>query len=103
VALDKEWSNESMTAKTSCSCGVSLSVAEAAGLKSRIQKALQKSSTIELNASEVQKADTAGLQLVLALIREVANADGRVVWKNPSKALIDAANLLGLGKELGLS
>ena len=51
---------------------------------------------------DVKKADTAGLQLFVALARDVSNTGGALVWKRPSQPLIDAARLLGLEKELGL-
>ncbi|MEE8056578.1 MAG: STAS domain-containing protein [Pseudomonadales bacterium] len=92
-----------MAAKTSFSCGVSLDVTAATALQSRLQKALKKSSTIELKVDAVEKADTAGLQLLLALAREVGDVGGRLIWKKPSKVLIDAACLLGIDQELGLS
>lgn len=92
-----------MAAKTTFSCGTSLDITEVASLQARLHKSLQKSSTIELKADGVKKADTAGLQLFIALARDVSNTGGALVWKKPSQALIDAARLLGLEKELGLA
>ncbi len=92
-----------MAAKTTFSCGESLDITEVASLQARLHKSLQKSSTIELKADDVKKADTAGLQLFVALARDVSNTGGALVWKKPSQALIDAARLLGLEKELGLA
>ncbi len=92
-----------MTAKTTFSCGEQLDVTVAASLYARLQKSLQKSSTIELKSGSVKRADTAGLQLMVALAREVANTGGELIWKTPSEELLKAARLLGLDKELGLS
>jgi len=92
-----------MAAKTTFSCGESLDITEVASLQARLHKSLQKSSTIELKADDVKKADTAGLQLFVALARDVSDTGGALVWKKPSQALIDAAQLLGLEKELGLA
>jgi len=92
-----------MAVKTTFSCGESLDITEVASLQARLHKSLQKSSTIELKADDVKKADTAGLQLFVALARDVSNTGGALVWKKPSQALIDAARLLGLEKELGLA
>jgi len=92
-----------MAVKTTFSCGESLDITEVASLQARLHKSLQKSSTIELKADDVKKADTAGLQLFVALERDVSNTGGALVWKKPSQALIDAARLLGLEKELGLA
>ena len=86
--------------KTSVSCGKALTVEHAQNLRGRIHKALEKSTTIELRASEVQKADTAGLQLILALFKEVEVLGGRCVWRSPSTALKESATILGLNKQL---
>ncbi len=92
-----------MTGKTSFSCGELLDVTVVSSMHSRLQKSLMKSSNVEVKAEEVEKADTAGLQLFVALKKEISDTGGKLVWKNPSKALIDSARLLGLDKELGLS
>lgn len=91
-----------MASKTTFTCGEHLDITEAAGLYARLQKSLSKSSHIEIKADAVSKADTAGLQLFVALAREVANTGGGLTWKKPSQTLIDTAKLLGLDRELGL-
>ncbi len=92
-----------MTSKTTFSCGESLDITEAAGMYTRLQRSLTKSSHIELKADAVVKADTAGLQLFVALAREVAKTGGGLTWKKPSQALLESAALLGLDRELGLA
>lgn len=85
-----------MTSKTSFSCGECVDIVNVSSLYQRLQKSLQKSSTIELKADKVTKADTAGLQLFAALAQEVASKGGKVIWKNPSEALLSTAQQLGL-------
>jgi anti-anti-sigma factor len=92
-----------MTTKTTFSCGEALDIVHAIALHNRLQKSLSKSSTIELKADKVEKADTAGLQLMLSLSQEVQKTSGELIWKNPSPALIKAAHLLGLDKPLNLN
>ncbi len=92
-----------MTSKTTFSCGEHLDIAEAASLYAGLQKSLKASSNIELIADSVTKADTAGLQLLLALSRDVAQTGGGLIWSNPSQILIETATLLGLDRELGLT
>ena len=92
-----------MADKTSLSCGEALDISHATALHGRMQKALQKSSVVELKAHTVQKADTAGLQLVLSLKNEIETTGGQLIWKKPSNELIDAAKLLGLYESLGLT
>lgn len=89
-----------MTVKTSFSCGENLNIAHASSLHQRLVKALEKTSYIELKADKVQKADTAGLQLFVALKKEVADGGGKLHWKNPSEALLLTAAQLGLHEQL---
>lgn len=89
-----------MTVKTSFSCGENLTIAHASGLHQRLVKALEKTSNIELKADKVQKADTAGLQLFVALKKEIVDGGGDLQWKNPSEALISTAKQLGLQEYL---
>ncbi len=89
--------------KTSFSCGEYLDINHAAKLYERLGKSLEKSTTIEIKADKVIKADTAGLQLLVTLAKEVAVADGKLIWKSPSSALLMAAKQLGVSDHLGLS
>ncbi|MBS0372969.1 MAG: STAS domain-containing protein [Proteobacteria bacterium] len=56
----------------------------------------------DVDASQVALVDTAGLQLLIAAGR-LASAHGRALrWQRPSTALVDAANRLGVARQLGL-
>ena len=92
-----------MTTKTTFSCGDALDIVHAIALHGRLLKSLAKSSTIELKASKVEKADTAGLQLMISLSEEIKKTGGNLIWKNPSPALIKAAKLLGVSQQLKLN
>jgi len=91
-----------MSNKSSISCGVSLDITEAESLKKRLLKALSESSTIELKAESVTKVDTAGLQLCIALQKDLALSEKTIIWKNPSQELMDGVKLLGLSEDLQL-
>jgi ABC-type transporter Mla MlaB component len=91
-----------MSEKTSFSCGEYIDITQVSNLFGRLQKSLQKSVNVELKADKVVKADTAGLQMFVALKREINTTDGNFVWKNPSDGLKNSAKLLGLAQELGL-
>lgn len=91
-----------MSSKTTLSFGESLDITQANSLQGRLERSLQKSSTIELKANAVEKADTAGLQLILALKNEAETRGGAISWKKPSAALLEAAQRLGLTTALGL-
>ncbi|MBX2809454.1 MAG: STAS domain-containing protein [Cellvibrionaceae bacterium] len=84
-------------------CGETLNIASAADLQQQFNSALEKSSTIEIIADAVAKVDTAGLQLMVALNRELERSNGSLLWKTPSEVLLQAAASLGLINPVGLS
>ena len=83
-------------------CGDALTVANAADMHQKLQAALNNSSTINLKADEVEKVDTAGLQLFVALSKEIERVSGEVIWQQPSDSLKQAAVTLGLTNAIGL-
>ncbi len=91
-----------MSNRTTFSCGENLDIAHATSMHQRLQKSLQKSLVIEIKADKVSKADTAGLQLLAALAREVTGRDGTLIWKKPSETLLATAQQLGLTQALML-
>ncbi|GAB2196648.1 STAS domain-containing protein [Sessilibacter sp. MAH4] len=92
-----------MSEKTSFSCGEHLDITQVASLHARLSKAIAKASVIELKADKVVKADTAGLQLFVSLQKEISGNGGKIIWRSPSDALINAAKLLGLSKVLDIN
>ena len=86
--------------KVTVKCGEALTIANVADLHSRLTKALDKSSTIELDTHEVEKVDTAGLQLLVALNQELEKSSGHLTWKNPSDALSEAIQTTGMAPYL---
>ena len=99
--LLKDW-RIVMADKTTFSCGEALDISHAAALYARFEKSLQKSSIIELKAETIQKVDTAGLQLIVSIKKEVETLGGNIIWKKPSQQLLSAAQALGLSSALGL-
>jgi anti-anti-sigma regulatory factor len=57
---------------------------------------------VRILGSRVQRVDTAFLQTLVALVRELRSLEREVVWEAPSRALLEAARVLGLSKTLGL-
>lgn len=84
------------------SCGEHLDISQVHSLFSLFQASLSDDSAIELQADEVTKVDSAGLQLVLCFSRALTKKGGSLTWTNPSQVLIDTASLLGLSDELQL-
>ncbi len=92
-----------MASKSSFSCGKSLDITQADKLHKRLMSTLEKGLDIELSGDQVERADTAGLQLLLAFYQTATHQGTSITWKNPSEALLSSAKRLGLASELGLS
>ena len=60
-------------------------------------------SRIALDARQVEKVDTAGVQALLAGYRQLAEAGKTVTWSGCSEPLRSAAALLGLAESLGIA
>ncbi len=68
-------------------------------LKDQLLGALD-AAAIVLNGGQVERADTAMLQLLLLFRREVAMSGGSLSWRGASHALSEAAAVLGLTQTL---
>ncbi len=102
VETDGQEQNNKQDLSDACviDLGVSLNIREAEAL----YKQLGESSADQfvLNASEIEKVDTTGLQLLTVFIRHVEKEGKSVEWFSPDENLRHAAGLLGLSKELRL-
>lgn len=58
---------------------------------------------VVVDARQVEKADAAGLQAVLAGRAQIVRAGKEVAWSGPTPQLKSAAELLGLEQVLGLA
>lgn len=76
-----------------------LDIAMANALQKRLQPLISSPDDIVFDGSRINVIDTAGLQLLVAFVRE---RGAGVLWENPSYALRRAATLLGLETYLGL-
>ena len=91
-----------MGKKTTVSLGSALDIMHASGLKTRLASALAKNLPVVLVSDKVEKADTAGLQLVYAFIKKAESQGNEVSWQKPSDMLYQASELLGLCQALKL-
>lgn len=57
---------------------------------------------VVLQAQDVQRTDTAGIQLLLAFVQASHDRQISVGWDAPSEKLCNAATLLGLDDALGI-
>ena len=57
---------------------------------------------VQLDAGTIEEIDTAGMQLLLALISELNTQSLKVEWQSPSEVLIQTAAILGMSEALAL-
>ena len=79
-----------------------LTISTAEALHEKLEPLLLKDSDIAIVGKDVERVDTAGLQLVLAFKNALVKRNLGFTWKNYSDALFNAALQLGLEKHLAL-
>ena len=89
--------------KTTVSLGSALDIANASALKTRLENALAKSLSVTLIGDKVERADTAGLQLIYSFIKQVEHQGCKVSWQKPSDNLIQSSEVLGMSEQLSLA
>ena len=57
---------------------------------------------VQIDASAVEEIDTAGMQLLLALVNEFNTQSVKAEWQSPSEVLIQTASILGMSEALAL-
>lgn len=78
-------------------------LAEADSLKAALKKLVNVPESVTLDASAVQRIDTAALQLLAAFARDRRLAGRAVDWRGAQQTLEPAAQLLGMREMLGLA
>jgi ABC-type transporter Mla MlaB component len=79
------------------------SVKDAASLKTSLCAVANESAAVTLDASAVERVDTATMQLLCAFARDRNARKQSIVWRGQSQALHDAIRLLGVGPLLGVA
>ena len=92
-----------MNKKTRVSLGNALDIAHVEELKIRLEAALTKEPKVVMVADKVQRADTAGLQLVCAFLLKADTQGIKVSWQKPSAAILRTGRLLGTLSALRLA
>ena len=91
-----------MSKKTTVSLGNALDIMHASALKTRLTTALAKNMPVVLISDKIEKADTAGLQLIYAFIKKVELQGSTVTWQKPSDMLYQACEILGMSNAIKL-
>ena len=83
-------------------CGEVVSIATMAEFHPLLMQALAAKQTVVLNASHLERVDTAALQVLSAFVQDAKSQQQDVRWKEPSESLCQAAELVGLSGLLNL-
>ena len=86
--------------QTTIACGDSLDISGVGELHRQLSKVLKGGQTVTLDASQVQRADAAGLQLLAAFCQAACSRGVTVTWRQPSEVFELSASLLGLDEML---
>lgn len=78
-----------------------LTIAEVAEEFDGLSKALEGAQTLDIDAEATMQVDTAGLQLICALVQEARRCSVAVTW-SPGSTLSEAADTTGLASAMGL-
>ena len=79
-----------------------LTIQSAADLYEKMKLLFESDSAIEINASDVEMVDGAGLQLLAAFFKEAATCHLDINWKGTTGTLLNAAETVGMTELLGL-
>lgn len=93
----EETSNESIV-----HCGPHMDLSSVVAQKETLLQALHIKKSICLEASEISKIDTAGIQLLLNFVLAAKDANIIWYWKNPTTQLINISKLLGVDRVLAI-
>ncbi|HEY5806325.1 MAG TPA: STAS domain-containing protein [Povalibacter sp.] len=74
----------------------SCTVKDASSIKQSLSAFTAHSGQVVIDASGVERVDTAIIQLLYAFVRDRLASDREVQWRTPSVAFLDAARLLGV-------
>ncbi|WP_036231965.1 STAS domain-containing protein [Marinobacterium litorale] len=79
-----------------------LCISEVESLKLQLLEALSQAEDVDLDGAGVERIDTAGIQLLVALSKLVETQGGCMQWRQASSTLVEAASELGAGDQLNL-
>lgn len=79
-----------------------LTIASAEAFYEELEPLLLKDNDIVVNGKDVERVDTAGLQLILAFKNALSKRNLGFAWQQCSEVLTDSARQIGLEKLLAL-
>ena len=98
-AMESDCGSEGATVKLPAT----ISITETARLRDDLLEIMKVDGGIAIDASQVQRIDTAGLQLLAAFVENANTCKRSLAWWGETAALTEAAERLGLADLMQLS
>ena len=96
-------SDETFTKENCVVLPEDLTIRSVADLHTNLQAYARASSELTFDGQDVMNVDCAGLQLLIAVIREAKASDAKIIWTDVSEKLSEVASTLGLNSDLELA
>jgi anti-anti-sigma regulatory factor len=79
-------------------CGEQLNISHCADLYAQLLIAMTEGQAVSIDISQVERVDTAALQLLYDFQREAKSQGLVTIWSQASKVFCDAVDILGMDK-----
>jgi anti-anti-sigma regulatory factor len=79
-------------------CGEQLTIAQVSDLYAQLLATLVEGQAVNIHIDQVERVDTAGLQLLYTFKQNAQTGGVVVMWSSPSNAVAEASETLGLGE-----
>ncbi|PCJ33314.1 MAG: hypothetical protein COA90_00295 [Gammaproteobacteria bacterium] len=83
-------------------CGNTLGIADVGDLYAKLLTELAEGNSVRFNVSEIERIDTAALQVMCSYSKEVISHGQSLVWQSPSEAFLRSVRLLGLESRMNI-
>jgi anti-anti-sigma regulatory factor len=100
--LEMRMSNKSDTSAYEIIFEESMDISKVSDIRSQLIGALESGPSVILDGKQVERADTAALQVLSAFFLASGAQEKSIQWRDPSESLFRSAELLGLSKLLNL-
>jgi anti-anti-sigma factor len=92
-----------MENKITINLGKNLDIRHVGTLKNQLLSSLHDEVThCILEARQIERADSAGLQLIVAFVKEAKSRGVKISWHKPSAEFIKSSTLLGMSRMINL-
>ena len=89
--------------KLEIDCGDTLTITDVSKLYAELLVPLAEGTPVNLNVSNIERIDTAAVQLIYSFFREAQTQGYAIEWKAPSQAFCHSIQLLGLAEQMNIN